>query len=39
MNKLKAILIDLSGTLHIENDAIPGSIEALKRYSTRIFLV
>ncbi|KAG8225151.1 hypothetical protein J437_LFUL006175 [Ladona fulva] len=28
---LKAVLIDLSGTLHVENDVIPGSIEALNR--------
>jgi hypothetical protein len=27
----KAILIDLSGTLHIENELIPGSIEALNK--------
>lgn len=29
---IKAILIDLSGTLHIENTAIPGAVDALKRY-------
>jgi ribonucleotide monophosphatase NagD (HAD superfamily) len=29
---LKAILIDLSGTLHVENTAIPGAVDALKRY-------
>ncbi|XP_050304037.1 haloacid dehalogenase-like hydrolase domain-containing protein 2 [Anthonomus grandis grandis] len=28
---IKEVLIDLSGTLHIENQAIPGAIEALKR--------
>ncbi|CAG9763167.1 unnamed protein product [Ceutorhynchus assimilis] len=28
---IKAVLIDLSGTLHIENHAIPGAVEALKR--------
>ncbi|XP_046401465.1 haloacid dehalogenase-like hydrolase domain-containing protein 2 [Ischnura elegans] len=28
---LKAVLIDLSGTVHIENDIIPGSIAALER--------
>jgi len=29
---IKAILIDLSGTLHVENTAIPGAVDALKRY-------
>ncbi|XP_061469975.1 haloacid dehalogenase-like hydrolase domain-containing protein 2 isoform X2 [Rhineura floridana] len=28
---LKAVLVDLSGTLHIEDSAIPGAQEALKR--------
>ncbi len=28
---LKAILIDLSGTLHIENELITGSVEALNK--------
>ncbi|XP_073199590.1 haloacid dehalogenase-like hydrolase domain-containing protein 2 isoform X1 [Lepidochelys kempii] len=28
---LKAVLVDLSGTLHIEDSAVPGSQEALKR--------
>lgn len=28
---IRAVLIDLSGTLHIGNDAIPGAREALKR--------
>ncbi|XP_045383892.1 haloacid dehalogenase-like hydrolase domain-containing protein 2 [Lemur catta] len=28
---LKAVLVDLSGTLHIEDAAVPGSQEALKR--------
>jgi ribonucleotide monophosphatase NagD (HAD superfamily) len=31
MNNLKAILIDLSGTIHVENEVINGSVEALKR--------
>jgi len=30
-SKLWTVLIDLSGTLHIENTVIPGAIEALKR--------
>jgi HAD superfamily hydrolase (TIGR01458 family) len=31
MTRLKCVLIDLSGTLHIENEIIPGSIEALNK--------
>jgi ribonucleotide monophosphatase NagD (HAD superfamily) len=27
----RAILVDLSGTLHVEDVAIPGAVEALKR--------
>lgn len=34
LNKIKAVLIDLSGTLHIENEAIPGAVEALNRLRT-----
>lgn len=30
--RLKAVLIDLSGTLHIENEVTPGAVEALKKY-------
>ena len=30
--KIRGVLIDLSGTIHIENTVIPGSIQALKRY-------
>ncbi|CAH1119723.1 unnamed protein product [Phaedon cochleariae] len=30
-NVIRAVLIDLSGTLHIENQAIPNCVEALKR--------
>lgn len=29
--KIRGVLIDLSGTIHIENTVIPGSIQALKR--------
>ena len=29
---VKAVLIDLSGTLHVEDTALPGAVEALKRY-------
>ncbi|KAH9494901.1 Haloacid dehalogenase-like hydrolase domain-containing protein 2 [Bulinus truncatus] len=36
MSKLiKAILIDLSGTLHIENDPTPNALQALARLQTR----
>ena len=37
--KIRGVLVDLSGTIHVENTVIPGSIEALKRYigSIRIF--
>lgn len=31
MSRPIALLIDLSGTLHIEDHAIPGAVEALKR--------
>ena len=30
--KVNAVLVDLSGTLHIEDTEIPGSIQAVKRY-------
>ncbi|XP_015590204.1 haloacid dehalogenase-like hydrolase domain-containing protein 2 [Cephus cinctus] len=30
-NKIKAVLIDLSGTLHIDSSIIPGAVEALNR--------
>ncbi|CAB3378538.1 Hypothetical predicted protein [Cloeon dipterum] len=31
LNRIRAVLIDLSGTLHIDDTAIPGAVEALKR--------
>lgn len=31
--KIRGVLVDLSGTIHVENTVIPGSIEALKRYA------
>lgn len=32
MNRMiKAVLIDLSGTLHIENDVVPGAVAALQK--------
>jgi len=30
--KIGAALIDLSGTLHVEDKVIPGAIDALRRY-------
>jgi ribonucleotide monophosphatase NagD (HAD superfamily) len=30
---LKAVLVDLSGTLHIENEVTNGAVEALERLS------
>jgi hypothetical protein len=32
MAAIRGVMVDLSGTLHIDNHVIPGSIEALKRY-------
>ena len=32
MHRIRTVLIDLSGTLHIENEIIPGSLEALNKY-------
>lgn len=34
LKMIRAVLIDLSGTLHIDNQAIPGCIEALKKLNT-----
>ena len=31
--KIRGVLVDLSGTIHVENTVIPGSIEALKSYA------
>ena len=31
---VKAVLVDLSGTLHIEDNATPGAVAALKRFLT-----
>lgn len=30
--QIKMVLIDLSGTLHIDNTVIPGAMEALNRW-------
>lgn len=29
--QIKTVLIDLSGTLHVEDTALPGAVQALKR--------
>ena len=31
INKVAAVLVDLSGTIHIDDAEIPGSIKALER--------
>lgn len=31
--QITTVLIDLSGTLHIDNTAIPGAVQALNRLS------
>ncbi|XP_002739766.2 haloacid dehalogenase-like hydrolase domain-containing protein 2 [Saccoglossus kowalevskii] len=37
LGRIGAVLIDLSGTMHIENNVIPGAVEALQRLrNTRI---
>lgn len=33
--KIKAILIDLSGTIHVDDDPTPNAIEALQKYDER----
>lgn len=34
---LKAVLVDLNGTLHIEDSAVPGAQEALRRQVSLFF--
>lgn len=31
--RIKTVLVDLSGTVHIEDEEIPGSKDALKMYA------
>ena len=31
LNAIKAVLIDLSGTIHVENEAIVGAVAALNK--------
>lgn len=37
MTRLKSVFIDLSGTLHVDNDQTPGAAEALNRYNIILF--
>lgn len=37
MTRLKSVFIDLSGTLHVDNDQTAGAVEALKRFSELFF--
>lgn len=40
--QITTVLIDLSGTLHIDNIAIPGAVQALNRlnfFSSFVFLI
>jgi ribonucleotide monophosphatase NagD (HAD superfamily) len=34
LSRVRALLVDLSGTLHIEDTAVPGAVEALCRFAT-----
>ncbi|XP_035168261.1 haloacid dehalogenase-like hydrolase domain-containing protein 2 [Oxyura jamaicensis] len=36
---LKAVLVDLSGTLHVEDSAVPGVQEALKRLCSALVMI
>lgn len=36
--KIKALLIDLSGTLHVDDDPTPNAVIALNRYQTNCFI-
>lgn len=35
--QIKMVLIDLSGTLHIDNTVIPGAVEALNSFEMLIY--
>jgi len=37
--RIGAALIDLSGTLHVEDSVIPGAIEALRRFAFQHLLI
>lgn len=39
MKQITTVLIDLSGTLHIDNTVIPGAVQALNRYCLFTFLI
>ena len=34
LSRPKALLIDLSGTIHVENEAVPGAIDAIAKLKT-----
>lgn len=38
MTRLKSIFIDLSGTLHVDNDQTPGASDALLKYNTQLMV-
>ena len=31
LSSIRALLVDLSGTIHVENEVIPGAVEAVKK--------
>ena len=31
LSSIRALLVDLSGTIHVENEIIPGAVEAVKK--------
>lgn len=38
MMRFRAALIDLSGTLHIDDSVIPGAVEAIKRFDEVVLI-
>lgn len=36
--KIKALLIDLSGTIHVDDDPTPNAVIALNKYQTNYFI-
>lgn len=37
MVKIKCVFLDLSGTLHVEDDPTPNAVEALERFQLLFF--
>ena len=31
LSSIRALLVDLSGTIHVENEVVPGAVEAVKK--------